>query len=293
MRSKSVNEQKQIDRIGGRVRAIKYKERGELYESGGAIFTSNNKYMHMLANEFRLELRQHPPPHGALCLYNGFLAPPSFSTKDGPLRLNRISFAWKYGIDFLRFKIAVSRHVNKFSRIYEKQKNREAFQCPFKMLSSISEKFVMMVESSFEKWLDKHLKLSKQFCNEVAYGFVAQCYCSDLKVHAFAGKFLTSTKFTKCNTGSMQGIEEGTYGTQVVQSMTASSGLCAALYSIVGGNEQIAQNLAAKALCSNPQGFPRPIAMVNLGGRIQVPHKSSSKAASPPFKSGAQNDRNK
>ncbi|VUZ52570.1 unnamed protein product [Hymenolepis diminuta] len=93
------------------------------------------------------------------------------------------------------------------------------------MLSSISEKFVMMVESSFEKWLDKHLKLSKQFCNEVAYGFVAQCYCSDLKVHAFAG-------------------------------MTASSGLCAALYSIVGGNEQIAQNLAAKALCSNPQGFP-------------------------------------
>ncbi|KAM3185880.1 hypothetical protein ACTXT7_005504 [Hymenolepis weldensis] len=43
--------------------------------------------------------------------------------------------------------------------------------------------------------------------------------------------------------------------------MTASSGLGAALYSIVGGNEQIAQKLAAEALNSNPPGIPRNVSL--------------------------------
>ncbi|KAM3185879.1 hypothetical protein ACTXT7_005503 [Hymenolepis weldensis] len=105
------------NRIGGRVRAIRYNNGKELYESGGAIFTSNNKYMHKLAKEFRLELLQHPPPDGALCLYNGYLAPPAFFTKDGPLRLNRFRFAVKYLFDYFRFKSGVIRHVKEFSQV--------------------------------------------------------------------------------------------------------------------------------------------------------------------------------
>lgn len=62
-----------------------------------------------------LELRQHPPPDGALCLYNGHLNP-AFITKDGPLRLNRLRFVWKYSLDLIRFKWGVIRHVKEFSQ---------------------------------------------------------------------------------------------------------------------------------------------------------------------------------
>nr|CDS27524.1 prenylcysteine oxidase [Hymenolepis microstoma] len=218
------------DHIGGRVRAIKYNNGEELYESGAAIFTSNHKYMLMLAKEFRLKVLQLPPPDGALCLHNGYLATPAWFTKDGPLRFNRFLFAMKYFSDFLRFKCSVIRHVKEFDLIYERQKNREAFTSPIRLVKSLSPNFESMLSKSFGNFLDANLKLSKKFCNDVVYGFVANCFCSDLTVHAFAG-------------------------------MTASSGFGASLYSIVGGNEQIAQNLASRALNSNPPGIPREVSL--------------------------------
>ncbi|VDN98583.1 unnamed protein product [Rodentolepis nana] len=226
--------------IGGRVRAIEYNNGKELYESGGAIFTSNHKYMRMLAKDFLLpshytivtdlEVFQHPPSDDALCLYKGPASPPAWFTKDGPLFFNRLLFAMKYCLDLCVFKVRVSRHVEEFGQIYELQKRREAFDSPVRMLEAISSKFVSMLSTSFGKWLDMDLKLSKKFCNDVAYGMVANCFCSDLTVHAFAG-------------------------------MTACSGFGASLYSIVGGNEQIARNLASRALNSNPPGIPREVSL--------------------------------
>lgn len=43
--------------------------------------------------------------------------------------------------------------------------------------------------------------------------------------------------------------------------MTAVSGFGADLYSIVGGNEQIPQRLAAEALKLNPPGIPNEVSL--------------------------------
>lgn len=56
------------------------------------------------------------------------------------------------------------------------------------MLAAMSSKFVPMLTMPFAKWLDVGLNLSSRFCKEFVYGLVSYCYCSDLTIHAFAGR---------------------------------------------------------------------------------------------------------
>lgn len=92
-----------------------------------------------------------------------------------------------------KFKLCICSHC----RIYEKQAKGEAFSSPLRMLSALSPTFESMLTTSFGKWLDLRLKLSKNFCEEVVYGFVANCFCADLTVHAFAGEHIFIYSFSK------------------------------------------------------------------------------------------------
>lgn len=78
-------------------------------------------------------------------------------------------------------------------RIYDLQKKDVSFDSPIAMLGTLSPTFLKMLKSTFESWLERHLELSNRFCKEVVYGLVSNCYCSDLTLHAFAGKW-TSIK---------------------------------------------------------------------------------------------------
>ncbi|KAL5108625.1 Prenylcysteine oxidase-like [Taenia crassiceps] len=218
------------DRLGGRVRSIGVKDGNELYETGGAIYTSNNKYMNMFVDQFGLTAQRHAPPDEALSLYSGRLRPCAFSSNPGPLFVNRLRFALLYGIDLVRFRVAITRHRRDFDQIYDLQKKGISFDSPIAMLGALSPAFLKMLKSTFESWLERHLKLSDRFCKDVVYGMVSNCYCSDLTLHAFAG-------------------------------MTAVSGFGTDFFSVVGGNERVAQKLCEAALQSNPPSIPRKVSL--------------------------------
>ncbi|VDM33712.1 unnamed protein product [Hydatigera taeniaeformis] len=218
------------DRLGGRVRSTSVEGEDELFETGGAIYTSNNKYMNMFVNQFGLVAHRHTPPDEALSLYRGRLHPCAFSSNAGPLFINRLRFAILYGTDLVRFRLAIASYRRTFDRIYDLQKKGVSFDSPVAMLGALSPVFPRMLRSTFDAWLERRLKLSDRFCKEVVYGLVSNCYCSDLTLHAFAG-------------------------------MTSVSGFGAELFSVVGGNEKVAQKLCEAALRSNPSDISRKVSL--------------------------------
>lgn len=56
------------------------------------------------------------PPDGAFVLYEGRLRPCAFSSNAGPLFINRIRFALRYGIDLIRFQRGIGCHLKMFNK---------------------------------------------------------------------------------------------------------------------------------------------------------------------------------
>uniref|UniRef100_A0A5K3F300 Prenylcys_lyase domain-containing protein n=1 Tax=Mesocestoides corti TaxID=53468 RepID=A0A5K3F300_MESCO len=217
------------ERVGGRVRSIYANNGKELYETGGSLYTCNDKYMKMFVDRFSLIARRHPPSDEAFSLYQG-RSNPVFSSTAGPLFINRLRFAFVYGLDFVRFQYCVRKHVKALGKIYDLQSNGQAFTSPVTMLKALSPEFPKMLKSTFAKWLDLRCGISARFCEEVVYGLTSLCYCSGLTLHAFAG-------------------------------MCAVSGFGADLFSVVGGNEQISQKLCEAALAESPNGVPNKLSL--------------------------------
>uniref|UniRef100_A0A5K3F2V3 Prenylcys_lyase domain-containing protein n=1 Tax=Mesocestoides corti TaxID=53468 RepID=A0A5K3F2V3_MESCO len=175
------------ERVGGRVRSIYANNGKELYETGGSLYTCNDKYMKMFVDRFSLIARRHPPSDEAFSLYQG-RSNPVFSSTAGPLFINRLRFAFVYGLDFVRFQYCVRKHVKALGKIYDLQSNGQAFTSPVTMLKALSPEFPKMLKSTFAKWLDLRCGISARFCEEVVYGLTSLCYCSGLTLHAFAGR---------------------------------------------------------------------------------------------------------
>ncbi|VDN23066.1 unnamed protein product [Dibothriocephalus latus] len=100
-------------RIGGRVRAEQVGDR--LYETGGTIFLSSQKYINSFVDEFGLEKVNHSMGPRGLAFYDGHQHL-SYTTLRKPSFISKLKFLFLYKRDFFKFK----QHTRKTAETFAK-----------------------------------------------------------------------------------------------------------------------------------------------------------------------------
>ena len=211
----SIDLWERTDRIGGRVYSVPFA--GSKYEAGASILHSSNRYADSLSRRFGLH-RQDKDADSASDLMGIFDGEDIVFEESAWSLVTLARLAHRYGLDLLRMQSLISSMLHQFANVYSYQKMGVAFQDVGQMLSAMSHKFPDLMRHSFRDQLF-NMSLSNRTIDELVQGISMVNYGQPVsQLHAFVGAV-----------------------------SSAGADLSGSLWNIAGGNEQLAQQLAARS----------------------------------------------
>ncbi len=171
-----------------------------------------------------------------LGIYNG----KELVFQTGTVKLwNTIKTLWRYGLSLIRMDILVRSVLKKFCTIYDVQANRRAFETVPEMLRAMGEDgMFQLTQSSVRDFLTAQKGYPEQLVDELVTAAVRMNYGQNCEVDSFTTLV------------ALAGMEDGS------------------LWSVIGGNRQIPENLLRASNATFHLGEVQTITRVENGGKV-------------------------